>query len=431
MLNDEQLDLFKKFVTYCKDNNVDYLDFEEIKKLSYFKIWKNIINSLTNHTITKKNNETANQILEKYVHQILIEYFSFNFNKFEKKNIQDIFNRFLNYFENDQNTLYYFCPMYNFEFNDDVIIIDDYIKIRKIRENEKKYLFNLYDKFSPVKISLKRIKYVMITKISQNTSNPRLMVERKNIQLVNKLKILKFGNIRLGGLYNFNTSENWNPKNNFDRLKYEPVSTKLEKFILRKKFSEKFHEYLNLVGTRYVDLEYLTTKKITPVEFDKFDYFDRLIGKFGHSLDKTDSSEKIVDLVLCLEILLVSSNSDSNMKFTQRSALFIGKNDLEKQKIWNHMTQFYNFRSGQVHELVDRKMKIKGFPEMSKDEAIDKLESWVRRGILHMILFSNSKKYSELSLKELLKKIDQSMLDIKLNNEFSTNNKKLLKEMNF
>ena len=68
-----------------------------------------------------------------------------------------------------------------------------------------------------------------------------------------------------------------------------------------------------------------------------------------------------------------------------------------------------------MHELTDRNMKIPNFPQISKENANKKLEEWTRRAILKMIIFSQTPEFEELSIKQLFKKIDESMFNLKLN----------------
>ena len=126
-----------------------------------------------------------------------------------------------------------------------------------------------------------------------------------------------------------------------------------------------------------------------------------MINRFCGALDKDDESERIVDYVLCLETLLVSSPGDSTMKLSQRLALFLGKTDVEKYEIWQYMKTFYDFRSGQIHELSDRSMNVPYLPQISKDDANKKLEIWTRYAILKMIFFSQIPEFSTLSIKQL------------------------------
>ena len=78
------------------------------------------------------------------------------------------------------------------------------------------------------------------------------------------------------------------------------------------------------------------------------------------------------------------------------------------------MQTFYNFRSGQVHELTDRNMSVPNLPQITKDDASKKLEIWTRHAILKMIIFSQNPEFNDLSIKQLFKKIDKSMFDSKL-----------------
>ena len=55
---------------------------------------------------------------------------------------------------------------------------------------------------------------------------------------------------------------------------------------------------------------------------------------------------------------------------------------------------------------------------ISKDDANKKLETWTRYAILKMIFFSQIPEFSNLSIKQLFKKIDESMFDSKLKTKF-------------
>ena len=421
-LNPTQLELFKALIIDVNKKNFDINKIDKLTSLPLFKTWKNILKTICGEKVTKEENKTLNQTIELHLQDLLIEYSKNKKIRFNKKLFSNTFGNFLNYLENDKNTLYYFSPIYNFEFNENELVIDEFIKIRKISKNEEKFLMKYYDQFSPVKVSLSKIKYVFIIKIKNDIDDPSSLVDKKIFQVLNKFKILKSGDIHSGGLYNFDKSENWNPKDKFHRITIEPVGVfSNKKYFLLKRHSKKFQTMLIQISNQYQGLEN---------DIEKYNYFDRVIRRFGNALEKQDQSEKIVDFILSLEILLVSSTGLNTLKISQRTAQFIGRNDKEKLEIWRHMIPFYNFRSGQIHEFSDRIMKVENLPPITKDVAIKKLEDWARRSILQMIYFSQDVEFSKLTIKQLLNKIDESMFDSKLNLKFLKLSKEISKQLN-
>jgi len=422
MLNSTQLDLFKELIIEVQNNNVDLNQISQLKSLPHFRFWMKALNQLCDKIISNEENKTLNQTIEIYIQDLLISYFDHDPKRFDKRLTLKLFENFFNYIKNEKNTLFYFTPLYNFEFDGSELCVEPFVKIRKIFENERNYLFEYYDKFSPVKVSVNKIKYLLIITVDDDVSDPSSFVENKIYQVLNKFKIINDGNIRSGGLYNFDKSEKWNPRNKFHRIRIEPVGiSSNNKYTLRKKHSEKFQELILKITKQYPDL--------SNDELELSDVFDRVIRRFSGALEKEDKSEKIVDLVLCLEILLVSVAHDSTLKISQRTALFIGKSIKEKLEISDHMISFYNFRSGQVHEFKDRPVKVE--KTLTKDFVIKKLESWTRRSILQMFYFSQEKKYSKLTFRQLLKKIDESMFNVKINSEFLKLSNENLKRLKF
>lgn len=420
MLNPTQINLFKDLTIDIKKSNIDIKKIEEVRTLGHFKIWQKIINQLYGKLIIPEENKTLDQTIDYAIQDLVIEYFNRCTKTFQKRIVEELFENYNYYLKNDQKTFFYFSPLYNFEFDSNEIQLEESIKIRKISKNEKEFLLKFYNNFSPVKISINKIKFVFILKSSGDGDDPLSTPEKQLFHMLNKFKILNNGNICLGGLYYFDKSDNWNPKNKIDRIKVEPIgilSTK--KYVLHKKYSEKFKELIIKISKQYPD------KTQSNLEF--YDVLDRTIHRFSNALEKNDVSEKIVDLVLCLEILLVSASYDSSMKLSQRTALFIGKNVKERLYILEHMVDFYSFRSGQVHEFKDRPLK----KDMTKDFVLKKLELWTRRSILQMIFFSQEKKFSKSTFRQLLKKIDHSAYDPKLNTIMQNLSNEIIKILKF
>jgi hypothetical protein len=421
--NKTQLKFFKMLVDAVKENDVDITKIDHLLKMPEFKVWRNILLKIFQKKIKKEENKTYLEMANNHLHDLLIECISKN--KFSKRTFNLKIESFENYLTYFQDTFFYFSPLYNFELPGNELIINEFIKIRKITEPEKNYLSNYYAQFSPIKILLSKINYIILINVSKNHDNPSIIAKTKIVETLNKFKIFQSGDISHGGLYVYDKSEKWNPNNKFTRLEIESTGV-----LSRNTYSVKKSQ---LTKTKklfsYIDFHYPTPKidelknddeiKITKNYLDKYhDHFAKVITRFCGALDKNDISEKIVDFILSLETLLVSSPGDSTMKLSQRLALFLGSTDAEKYEIWQYMQTFYNFRSGQIHELTDRNMKVPNLPQITKDNASKKLEIWTRHAILKMMIFSQNLEFNNLSIKQIYKKIDESMFNSKLKNKF-------------
>ncbi len=422
-LNRTQLKLFEKLIQEITQNKIDIDCMDKLVVLPLFQTWKNILMSICKIKPNIKIHD-QDETIEDHLQDLILEFTTEHTGKFNAKFLEKLVGNLVNYLTNEQGKmLYYFSPLYNFEFDGDELTIDRYIKIRRISESEMNYLMNLYEGFSPIKISLPKIKHILVIRIEFGISSPPVRVAEKISETLNKFRLLKTGSITSGGLYNFSKSENWNPKNKFDRISYEPFGViSKNKYLMKRTNTKKLLILFDKINNRYpAPKENMTESdfKGKEIYLDKYnDYFDKAICRFSDGLSRNDQSLKIVDFILALEILLVSSPGDNTMKISQRTSLFIGKNDTEKLEIWQHMISFYNFRSGQVHEFTDRVMRV-GSRQITKNEATKKLENWTRRSILQMIFFSQGKTASELNKKMLCRKIDESMFSKSLCLQFS------------
>lgn len=418
MLNSTQIELFKNLSKEVKISSVDIKKIDEIKNLPYFKIWKQVVQQLYKKHLIPDENKTLDQTIDIAIQDMLIEYFNRCPQTFQKKIIQNMFECYLEYLTNDQKNYFYFSPLYNFEFDSDEIKLNESIKIRKISENEKKFLLNFYENFSPVKVSINKIKFVFVLKINEKDLES-IRPDEELFYMINKLKIINNGDIFQGGLYNFDKSDYWNPKNKIFRIKVEPIGIlSTSKYRLHKRHVDKFKELIKKMSVQYPN------KNKNKEEL--YDVLTRTINRFGSGLEKNNIDEKIVDLVLCLEILLVSASYNSTMKISQRSAMFLGKNVKERLYILEKMVEFYDFRSGQVHESLSRPVK-----NLSKEFVLKQLEFWTRRAILQLMFFSQDKKFSKLTYRQLLRKIDNSAYDPKVNRTLLDLSNEIIKLLKF
>ena len=156
------------------------------------------------------------------------------------------------------------------------------------------------------------------------------------------------------------------------------------------------------------------------------DYFDKVIRRFASAMEKVNPNDKITDLVICIETLLVPGSGESSLRFQLHSALFLGNDDDSRRELMDVIEPFYNFRSGQVHSLEERRLREKGKPTMEKEKAIIEIEDLTRKAILKMIFFSQENGYEDLEPKDLAKKIGEAVFDDSLKEKFVQIGKEIL-----
>lgn len=135
------------------------------------------------------------------------------------------------------------------------------------------------------------------------------------------------------------------------------------------------------------------------------DYFE------GHH-KRTKPEEKLIDLVIALEILF-SPGKEGELKFriTQRAALLIGETAPERVDIKNFLRRMYDARSRLVH--AGESPFLPTAKEKLTDEELARLGDYVRQAILRLFILRWRGKTKKDEVEALLDKcaLDQSVLD--------------------
>ena len=119
-------------------------------------------------------------------------------------------------------------------------------------------------------------------------------------------------------------------------------------------------------------------------------------------------SNKIVDYVIALEVLLTDSPGESTIKLAHRIAALCGDTDDEMLESWEFMRAAYNFRSGIVHASKERKITIQS-RTVPVNEISNKLHKMTKKSILRVINLLDT--YEKQ--REILDALDQSVYDRK------------------
>ena len=311
---------------------------------------------------------------------------------------------------NNMETIIYFTPLYNTEFDFDQYEIEKNSKIRKISEYEKKWFEDFYENYTPVITNIYDLTHILEIKIDVDIESPveevesmtpSLEVKTRINELISLLRVFKNGDLRIGGLYYYEDS------NKIKRINYEPIDAySSKKFTIQEEEIEEIKKFLEKASKCFPNIE-------------KKDFFDRSITRFSYAIEKDDNIEKILDLVISLEVLLVPGVGDSTLKISQRSSILTSKSDDEIIENFHFVRICYSFRSGIVHEGKER--SLHEYAEMEKKGVAERLEGLVRDIIKKMIYFSQFPENEILSHENLTEHIDDLLLNRNLWEEYKKN----------
>ena len=370
------------------------------------KIWKLCEKTRIEGKIDRTSDEFLNcekifsknkiKIREKDLPRIIKEIKNKKITRLNEEKILEILNRFLDYLEIRGKKISYFCPIYNLDSNIGEMNINEKIKIRKIQSWELKYLKNLYKNFTPIRVQLSKIEYILIITISAD-SDRSTSDDAKELRerILNQFRLCRSGVIKFGGLYEYEQDSNWNPDRIVHRIEYDKVGAfSLKKFQLNKRELKQFVKLINQIDKRH-------------------DVFDRVIRRFSETRDKKHDSDKITDYVMCMEALLVNAKTEVGYQFALFASLLIGGDSKMRKKNNIKLAKHYGIRSTMVHDLDVPKEVKKMSPQI-----VVEVERFARIVFLKMILISLEKEFEHLQYEQLVKKVEESIFDEKLKEKF-------------
>jgi hypothetical protein len=370
------------------------------------KIWKLCEKTRIEGKIDRTSDEFLNcekilsdkkiKIKEKDLPGIIKEIKNKKITRLNEEKIVEVLDKFLNYFEIRGKKISYFCPIYNLDSNIGEMNINEKIKMRKIQSWELKYLKELYKNFTPIRVQISKIEYVLIITVSID-SDKSISDDAKDLRekILNQFRLCRSGEIRFGGLYEYDQDSDWNPDRIVHRIEYDKVGAfSLKKFQLNKRESKQFVTLINQIDKQN-------------------DVFYRVIRRFSETRDKKHDSDKITDYVMCMEALLVNSKTEVGYQFALFASLLIGGDGKMRKKNNEKLARYYGIRSTMVHDLDVSKEVRKMSPQI-----VIEVERFARIVFLKMILISLEKEFEDLEYKQLVKKVEESIFDEKLKEKF-------------
>ena len=368
---------YKKF-TFIEKSNYDFfvtrtlkneiVNLKEYKILLKFFVTKEFKNYNSKLLSTSYENISpqpnfANELPLKFLVEYLENNKSFSINK---KVFEKVFESFFSFFENlleDE----YVTPIFNFE--SDIpklgITIND-ITLRKINETEFSIFSNLEENVHLSNVFHNLTHVMTIHHSSTDLNSGYEIIKEKFQRLQDSLSLLKDGNPRLGGIYrNIN-----NPWIHYDS-KYEVEVAAKNPLIMKKtekKLVTQIYDGLNLIDFSHKGNKFLDIAK----------------KRFVTALSRTSKIDQLIDLMISLESLYVSSPGEITVRLSNRMATVLGKNHADREDLWKFTKKVYNMRSGIVHGEGLRSTEING-KTYTLDEIIQKLVQLNRQSILVFI----------------------------------------------
>jgi hypothetical protein len=389
--NLEKIPDYDYFINRTLKNKIILLPtYSILTKFFVTKEFLNYNNKLLNvgkEHISKKNNYSKELPLK-----FLIEYLKNN-NEFtiNLKIFKKTFDHFFNFLENLLSDEYV-APIFNFEsdINLNGIKIND-IGIRKINDLEF-YIFSKLDENNHLSNNFHNLTHVIFTKFaSDNLNNGHDIAKQKFQTLIESLSLYAEGNPQFGTIYrNIN-----NPWIHYDS-KFEIDVIPSSKLEFKKIHKNKIIHLYNLLNS--VDLT---------IKGNKF--LDISKKRFISALSRTDQIDQLVDLMIGLESLYVSSPGEITVRLSNRLSTLLSKNDIQREELWVFTKKVYNMRSGIVHGEGIRNTMING-GKYSLDEIIKKL---IELNRLSLIIFLNLvNHYSENNkIDRISEDIDKSLIN--------------------
>jgi len=403
-----------------------------VKKLNYKKIIyenKNKIFNLSSCKIVKivlgkiiRDQHRAHKDkivvdIDKFIEGLILDFLSYYQNQLfvnlsEKVSRDHSIKKIENFFSDELFDVYCFITLRNFECNPDFnmksknILFHNDVSLQLIKPREFTKIANM-DENLKIHPNLLKTKYVISTHIPRTSLNIE-NISRKLEKFQFALKIFGTGDVKFGGIY-YSDSENWEIMP-IHQIKFEPIydtPQKKYKLELNPKSKTKFINFYNHLS------EINFTK-------GKFIFLGRCMNRFSKAKENEEESEQLVDFITCLESVYSSKEQQLSYRFAIRVAMILGQTLEDKTMLQEFILQTYDLRSKVVHgdELPDIQLNGK---IIDLKNANDKLEKISRDSIkVFLTLIENAENKEEIH-----KKIDNSIFDLSVQNEFSKIIKKL------
>ena len=404
------------------------------QKYCYLPVIKKYCGELLNLTeiksciefITKNELYETNQVYEKIIERFLILYLDTNQSfEFDNTIFEKLYSELEEYiFTNGEGIVV--IPLYNFELeNVDYINLDDEnsISIRKLTEEEVKmflcmgHLKNYLSEYLLLRnvsntLHGGYIETVWCIEYGEKLLEKSLVDFRFEIyKIITALRLFKAGSISCSEILVY--QKTWRDLNEipFILSMSSKIGRDANKYELTKEDIENLKEFWN---------------HFKSFDIKEYPFLDVAIRRFNFSYKRVLPEDKIIDFMIAFEALYFpDEKAELSYRLAFRCAYFLGKDESERQKIFELLKNAYDIRSKIVHgKLVEKDLQSKKDLPKSVKKVLNKLglnsledlsiqlEELLRESIKKFlyVLPPVPSKSPQKTHKEIIKKIDEGII---------------------
>ena len=292
----------------------------------------------------------------------------------------DILNRHIS--EKFYKKLYLFTPLYNFDTEHSWIEIEN-IKIEKITPAKFDRISGIDlhrgDNDPSILYPIKKLNYILSLSAENDASfDP----EEISSNFLHALRLTSSGSVKFGNWYGYSPL-GW-------QADYLPGHVESEMvignpYLLKKDDVQSFKEKFQL-------LEHLKSN----FKLEKIRYLEYSIRRFNYIYRKSKVEDDITDLMISLETMLNNQPYEVTDKTSLRAAMILEENDDQKENCQRFIKKCYSIRSEIVHGKA-RKEKIKEINKNLSDNDLKEILS-----IEKIIQLLNNDEINQIKNRELL-----------------------------
>lgn len=301
-------------------------------------------------------------------------------NKFEFD--ERLFNidyiNFEDFFYNEYFVMRVVVRLNNFIMDVDEFIIEDNIKITKIKDEEYEelgYTEVIRGGYSEYILQLthKEKKYFGELDREVAIEGQERYVERLNLlfNIINVLRLYKSGNLKTGEY--------------FTRLLHPVITLGIGTGLVNsndfpfnpyKIDKAEFDDFMNLWS------------KLNKIKFESFKEFSIALRRLGYAMDRNRYDDKLVDLVISFESILLKQSEMSELyyRMSVRLSKLLEKDYKKRLELKNDMREIYNLRSRIVH----------GSDYKIDPNLISKCEEYLRNVLKKYIIYRHIMSHDEI-----------------------------------
>lgn len=292
----------------------------------------------------------------------------------------------------------YITPLYNVDTGDSKIILSKKTQIRPITDSEYAHVIDIRRPLKEIEPYQRRLRLVMSYRADADQVRPLDDAKDEYALVTNLIRLGGKGAPEFGQIYQLRSTH----LNVLNPRRAEPHESTPQ---------PSGHAEMSEEDKRFIVLKYnYITSKLA--QTNQSGFLASSISRFGMAGRHSQHSNRVVDYVIALESLLVESPGEITLKLAHRVSALCGRDDTERLFLWEFMRAVYKFRSGVVHNSIEKPVMVASY-KMSVREASSRLHKITSDAILRIVdMLGTYKRQSDI-----LRDLDRCVYDRKLMSE--------------